>query len=79
VKSLRSAVEKEDHAAIESGTAALEKAMGELAQAAYGAAGAAGGAPSDEAQGGPSGGAERPRGSKKKDNDVIDAEFEETN
>ena len=68
VKSLRSAIEKEDHDAIRSGTEVLEKQMAELAQMAYGA----GGAP----EGGPDTGA--PAG-KKKDGDVIDAEFEETN
>ena len=72
VKSLRSAIEKEDHAAIQSGTEVLEKAMADLAQAAYGGAGGPG-APGD---GGPGGVAP---GGKKKDGDVIDAEFEETN
>ncbi len=68
VKSLRSAIEKEDHDAIRSGTEVLEKQMAELAQMAYGAGGA------------PEGGADTgaPAG-KKKDGDVIDAEFEETN
>ena len=74
MKSLRSAIEKEDHAAIASGTSALETAMADLAQAAYGGAG---GPP-----GGPPGGAAGPGaegGKKKKDGDVIDAEFEESN
>ncbi len=73
VKSLRSAVEKEEHDAIKSGMEALEKAMAEIAQAAYGAAGAAPGAP------GAAEGAESGVGGKKKEGDVIDAEFEETN
>ena len=42
VKSLRSAIEKEDHEAIQSGMAALEKAMADLAQVAYGGAGGPG-------------------------------------
>jgi molecular chaperone DnaK len=75
VKSLRSAVEKEDHDAIKRGTEELEKAMADLAQAAYGGGAApGGGAPGG---GGPTG---EPGGEKKKkDGDVIDAEFEETN
>ncbi len=71
VKSLRSAIDKEDHEAIKRGSEDLEKAMGELAQAAYGAAGGPGG---PEGGAGPSAG-----GGKKPDGDVIDAEFEETN
>ncbi len=73
VKSLRSAIEKEDHDAIQSGMEALEKAMAELASAAYGGAGGPG------APGG--GGAPGAGGGKKKDKDgdVIDAEFEESN
>jgi molecular chaperone DnaK len=74
VKSLRAAVEKEDHDAIKSGTEALEKAMADLAQQAYGAA--AGGAPGG-GEPGPAPGAGG--GGKKKKDDVIDAEFEETN
>jgi molecular chaperone DnaK len=80
VKSLRAAVEKEDHDAIRAGTEQLEKAMGEIAQAAYaqqpGAAPKGGdGGGGDGGEGGPRGGA---GGGKKKD-DVIDAEFEEQN
>ena len=69
VKSLRSSIEKEEHEAIRSGTEALEKQMAEIAQMAYGAGGAPGGAPDTGA----------PAGKGKKDGDVIDAEFEETN
>ncbi len=69
VKALRSAIEKEDPEAIKSGTEALEKAMSELASVAYGSGGGPGDAP-------PSAGAS---GAGKKDGDVIDAEFEETN
>jgi molecular chaperone DnaK len=72
VKSLRSAIDKEDHEKIKSGTEELEKAMGELAQAAYGAAGGPGG---PEGGAGPAGGG----GGGKPQGDVIDAEFEETN
>ncbi len=75
VKSLRGAIEKEDHAAIQSGTAALEKAMGDLAQIAYSAAGGGPGGPAG-GPGAPSGGG---AGGAKKEGDVIDAEFEETN
>lgn len=70
VKSLREAIEKQDIAAMQSGMEALEKTMHEMAQVAYeaaskgGAAGEGAGAPGPEAQ-------------SKKDNDVIDAEFEE--
>jgi molecular chaperone DnaK len=69
VKSLRSAIEKEDHDAIKSGMESLEKAMSEVASMAYGAGGGPGGgdAPPPGAAGG------------KKAGDVIDAEFEETN
>ena len=73
VKSLRGAIEKEDHAAIQSGTEQLEKAMAELAQVAYGGAGGPGGPTGGGGPGAPGG------GGAKKDGDVIDAEFEETN
>jgi molecular chaperone DnaK len=69
VKSLRSAIEKEDHDAIKSGTEVLEKAMSEVASMAYGAGGGPGG-PGD---------APPPGAASKKAGDVIDAEFEETN
>ncbi|GAB4197745.1 MAG: molecular chaperone DnaK [Sandaracinaceae bacterium] len=69
VKSLRASIEKEDHDAIKSGAEALEKAMAEIAQLAY----AAGGGPGDVPPSGAAG------GGNKKDGDVIDAEFEETN
>ena len=71
VKSLRSAIEKEDHDAIQSGTEALEKAMSEVASMAYAAGGGPGG-PSEPPAGAAGGG-------KKGGGDVIDAEFEETN
>jgi len=68
VRTLRGAVEREDHEAIHAGTDALEKAMADVAQAAYGAAAAAAGSPPSEA----------PEAKRKgKDGDVIDAEFEE--
>jgi molecular chaperone DnaK len=70
VKSLRSAIEKEDHDAIKSGSETLERAMSEVASMAYGAGGppgAGGETPPPGAAGGKKGG------------DVIDAEFEETN
>jgi molecular chaperone DnaK len=74
VKNLRAALDKDDAAAIKSGMETLEKSMHELAQVAYQAAGAppggAGGAP-----GAPSGGGKK----EKKDDGVIDAEFEDGN
>jgi molecular chaperone DnaK len=75
VKSLRTAIEKEDNAAIASGTEALEKAMADLAQVAYGGAGGPGGPGGGGGPGGAGGGG----GGAKKEGDVIDAEFEETN
>ena len=73
VTSLREAIEKEDYDAIASRMSTLESAMGEIAQAAYGAQpppdAAPGGAAPSAGGGGSSGG----------DDDVIDAEFEETN
>jgi molecular chaperone DnaK len=76
VKSLRSAIDKEDHPAIKAGADDLEKAMAELAQLAYGGAGGppgGPGAPGATAGGGATGGGKKPQG------DVIDAEFEESN
>jgi molecular chaperone DnaK len=78
IAKLRGSIEKQDKDAIKSGTEALEKLMHEIAQAAYQAAGAppAGGAPG--ADGGAAPGA-KPAGEpgKKKQDDVIDAEYEE--
>jgi molecular chaperone DnaK len=72
LKSLRSALERDDAAGIKAGMETLEKSMHELAQVAYqGAAGAApGAAPGDAAPGAAGGKA-------KKDDGVIDAEFED--
>jgi molecular chaperone DnaK len=74
VASLREAIDKEDFENIRTRTEELEKAMAEIAQQAYGAAGAPPGAGNGErgAAGGPAAGGG-------KDDDVIDAEFEETN
>ena len=70
VKNLRAALDKDDADAIKSGMETLEKSMHELAQTAYGQAGApAGAAPGGAASG----------GAKKKDEGVIDAEFEDSN
>jgi molecular chaperone DnaK len=81
VAKLRESIEKEDYDAIKTQSDELEAAMGEIAQQAYAAAGGA--APGGAAAGGaaPGGGAEQPSGESKKggDDDVIDAEFEETN
>jgi molecular chaperone DnaK len=68
VKSLRAAIDREDAAAIKSGLEDVEKSMHELAGAAYQAAGA-------QAPGAAPGAA--PQG--KKDDGVIDAEFEDSN
>jgi molecular chaperone DnaK len=77
IAKLRGSIEKQDKDGIKSGTEALEKLMHEIAQAAYQAAGAppAGGAPGGD---GPAPGA-KPAGEpgKKKQDDVIDAEYEE--
>ena len=70
VTSLREAIEKEDYDQIRERHATLEAAMNEVAQAAYAAAGAPGAADPGPDAGGPSGGG---------GDDVIDAEFEETN
>jgi len=72
VKSLRDAIEANDSTAMATHSEALEAAMKEIAEAAYGAAAA-------ETNGAPAGaaaeaGAEEPG---KGDDDVIDAEFEE--
>ncbi len=73
VKSLRDAIEANDSAAMASHSEALEAAMKEIAEAAYSAAaGATDGAPGEAASGA---GAEE---SSKGDDDVIDAEFEES-
>ena len=74
VKNLRAALDKDDAAAIKSGMETLEKSMHELAQVAYQGAGAA---PGGAAPGGAApGGAKK---DSKKDDGVIDAEFEEGN
>ena len=72
VKSLRDAIEANDTAAMATHSEALEAAMKEIAEVAYGAAAAeADGAPAGAA---PGAGSEEPA---KGDDDVIDAEFEE--
>jgi molecular chaperone DnaK len=73
VKSLRDAIDKNDHESIQSHMADLEKSMQEVAQKAYEAAGAQPGAAGAAA--GAAGAS-----SKKKDDgdDVIDAEFEDS-
>jgi molecular chaperone DnaK len=69
VKSLRESIEKQDAEAIKTGMESLEKTMHELASAAYQAAGATPGAE----------GAEAPKAEPKKNDGVIDAEFEDAN
>jgi len=73
VKNLRAALEKDDAPAIKSGMEVLEKSMHELAQVAYSGAGAAAG---DAAAGAAAPGAAK---KEKKDDGVIDAEFEDGN
>jgi molecular chaperone DnaK len=76
VASLRDAIDKEDYENIRTRTDELEKAMAEIAQQAYGAAGAPpGAAPGKGGRGAGAG----PSTGGGKDDDVIDAEFEETN
>jgi molecular chaperone DnaK len=70
LKNLRAAIERDDAPAIKTGMETLEKAMHELAQVAYQGAGAA---PGGAAPGGAAPGA----GKAKKDDGVIDAEFED--
>jgi molecular chaperone DnaK len=80
VAKVRSAIDKQDAAAIKSGTEELEKLMHEIAQAAYQAAGQQPGAPG--APGAAAGGGAEPGakgGAKKPQDDVIDAEYEEGN
>jgi molecular chaperone DnaK len=74
VKNLRAALDKDDADAIKSGMETLEKSMHELAQVAYQAAGASG-APGAAPGAGPG----AAPGGKKKDEGVIDAEFEDSN
>jgi molecular chaperone DnaK len=70
VKNLRSALDKDDAATIKTAMETLEKSMHELAQVAYaGAGGAPGGAAPGAAPGAAKG---------KKDDGVIDAEFEDS-
>ncbi|HEY6878624.1 MAG TPA: molecular chaperone DnaK [Polyangiales bacterium] len=71
LKTLRAAIERDDASGIKSGMETLEKSMHDLAQVAYQAAGAQGGAPGGAAPGGAA------AGGKKKDDGVIDAEFED--
>jgi len=71
VKSLRGALDRDDADGIRTGFETLEKSMHELAQVAYQAAGA-GAAPGGAA---PGGAAKK----EKKDDGVIDAEFEDSN
>ncbi|HEX4355836.1 MAG TPA: molecular chaperone DnaK [Polyangiales bacterium] len=78
IAKVRSAIEKQDKDAIKSGGEALEKLMHEIAQAAYQAAGTPSGAPGAE-PGAAAGAAPKSGGEpgKKKQDDVIDAEYEE--
>jgi molecular chaperone DnaK len=73
ITALRSAIDKQEHEGIQREMQKLEKLMGEIAQKAYETAGQASGPAGGDAGGGPAAGA----GPKKKQDDVIDAEFEE--
>ena len=73
IKTLRGAIEKEDHDAIQASLADLEKSMHDIASAAYQSATAGSGSDGGAAPGGAA------PGSAKKNGDVIDAEFEDTN
>ncbi|MEZ4301890.1 MAG: molecular chaperone DnaK [Polyangiaceae bacterium] len=75
IKEARSAIEKQDAAAVDENLTKLEKEMHRIASSVYGANGGPG-APGGDA-GGPAAGGEPPKG-KGKDG-VIDAEFEESN
>ncbi len=75
IKSLREAIEKDDQDAIQSGVAALEASMKEVAEVAYQQAATTGDSASAEAAGGEA--STKTEGSSSKDDDVIDAEFEE--
>jgi molecular chaperone DnaK len=70
LKTLRDAIEANDMAAIASGSTALEAAMKEIAETAYSAAAAQ--------EGAPGAGATPDAEERKGDDDVIDAEFEDS-
>jgi len=77
VKSLREAIDKSDDDLIKSRTETLDAAMRSMAELAYAASGGQGGP--GAAPGGGAGSAGPSGGSSKKDEGVIDAEFEESN
>jgi molecular chaperone DnaK len=80
ISKLRSSIEKQDREQIKAGTEALEKMMHEIATAAYQAAGGGPGGPGAPGGAGPAaGGGEKKDAGKKKQDDVIDAEYEEGN
>ena len=68
IAELKAALEGNDKDAIEAKTQALTEAAGKIAEKAYAEKQTAGGAPGAEAEAGAAGG---------KDDDVVDAEFEE--
>jgi molecular chaperone DnaK len=79
VKSLREAIDKNDDALIKTRMETLDQAMRSMAELAYAAAGAQGGPGAGGGPTGAGGGAAGASGSGKKDEGVIDAEFEESN
>ncbi|MGF1467061.1 MAG: molecular chaperone DnaK [Sandaracinaceae bacterium] len=77
VAALKEALEKEDHDAIKLRSDELDKAMAAMAQEAYGQAGAP--PEGDAGAAGQAAGGQAPGTNSGGDDDVIDAEFEETN
>jgi len=78
IASLRSAIEKQDAAAIKQGTEELEKLMHEMAAVAYQSTGGSDGYPGGQAPSPGGGGAGKSDEKSKKQDDVIDAEYEES-
>ncbi|MFW5925026.1 MAG: molecular chaperone DnaK [Myxococcota bacterium] len=76
VKELREALDKDDFDAIQSRTEEVEKAMQDVAAQAYQATGEAGAQAGEGAPGAEAGGGDKKKGD---GDDVIDAEFEESN
>jgi molecular chaperone DnaK len=79
ISKLRGSIDKQDVEGIKTGTETLEKLMHEIAAAAYQAAGTPPGGGGAPGAGGDAGGAPKPGAEpgKKKQDDVIDAEYEE--
>jgi L1 cell adhesion molecule like protein len=78
IASLRSAIEKQDAAAIKQNMEELEKLMHEMAAVAYQSSSGSGGQPGPQGPSQSGGESNRPEGKGKKQDDVIDAEYEES-